>query len=191
MAQQVDRRKKAKRVIDDNVMRNISIDKIVVNICVGASGDPLVRAKKVLYELTGQVGVSGKARLTVRNFGIRRNEEIGVSTTVRGTKAMEILEKALKVKEYELLARNFSDTGNFGFGIREHIDLGIKYDPSVGIYGMDIYVVLSRPGFRVARRKRAKARVGKNHKVTKDEAKQWFRDTFDGHISNRTEVVWY
>jgi hypothetical protein len=30
---------------------------------------------------------------------------------------------------------NFSDTGNFGFGIQEHIDLNIKYDPSIGIYG--------------------------------------------------------
>jgi hypothetical protein len=39
------------------------------------------------------------------------------------------------VKEYELLRRNFSETGNFGFGISEHIDLGIKYDPSTGIYG--------------------------------------------------------
>lgn len=36
---------------------------------------------------------------------------------------------------------NFSDTGNFGFGIQEHIDLGIKYDPSIGIYGLDFYVV--------------------------------------------------
>lgn len=41
---------------------------------------------------------------------------------------------------------NFSDTGNFGFGIQEHIDLGIKYDPGIGIYGMDFYVVLCRPG---------------------------------------------
>lgn len=41
---------------------------------------------------------------------------------------------------------NFSDTGNFGFGIQEHIDLGIKYDPSIGIYGLDFYVVLGRPG---------------------------------------------
>ena len=42
--------------------------------------------------------------------------------------------------------------GNFGFGIDEHIDLGIKYDPSTGIYGMDFYVVLARAGKRVARR---------------------------------------
>lgn len=50
------------------------------------------------------------------------------------------------MKEYELRRGNFSGTGNFGFGIQEHIDLGIKYDPSIGIYGMDFYVVLSRPG---------------------------------------------
>lgn len=46
--------------------------------------------------------------------------------TVRGDKAMQLLESGLKVKEYELLRRNFSDTGCFGFGIQEHIDLGIK-----------------------------------------------------------------
>jgi hypothetical protein len=58
---------------------------------------------------------------------------------VRGPKAEEILERGLKVKEYELRKRNFSETGNFGFGISEHIDLGIKYDPAIGIYGMDFY----------------------------------------------------
>ena len=45
---------------------------------------------------------------------------------------------------------NFSDTENFGFGIPEHIDLGIKYDPSTGIYGLDFYVMLGRPGFSIA-----------------------------------------
>ena len=39
---------------------------------------------------------------------------------------MQLLESGLKVKEYELLRRNFSETGCFGFGIQEHIDLGIK-----------------------------------------------------------------
>ena len=52
----------------------------------------------------------------------------------------------MQVREYELRRGNFSATGNFGFGIQEHIDLGIKYDPSIGIYGMDFYVVLARPG---------------------------------------------
>lgn len=62
----------------------------------------------------------------MRSFGIRRNEKIACYVTVRGEKAMQLLESGLKVKEYELLRRNFSDTGCFGFGIQEHIDLGIK-----------------------------------------------------------------
>ena len=80
---------------------------------------------------------------------------------------MEILERGLKVKEYELNRKNFSITGNFGFGITEHIDLGIKYDPTTGIYGMDFYVCLERPGFRVARRKARQGKVGINTRFKK------------------------
>ncbi|GLJ06809.1 hypothetical protein SUGI_0048880 [Cryptomeria japonica] len=48
---------------------------------------------------------------------------------------MQFLANGLKVGEYYLLRRLFSDTGGFIFGIQEHIDLGIKYD--YGIYGLD------------------------------------------------------
>ncbi len=99
------------------------------------------------------LGYHSSARYTLRGFGIRRNEKIAVYVTVRGDKAAEILERGLKVREYELKRKNFSQTGNFGFGITEHIDLGIKYDPSTGIYGMDFYVCMGRPGYRVSRKK--------------------------------------
>merc|ERR1712050_423807 len=101
-----------------------------------------------------------KCRMTIRSFSVRRNEKIACSVSVRGEKAEEILEKGLKVKEYELRKGNFSKTGSFGFGISEHIDLGLKYDPSSGIYGMDFYVQLSRPGGRVAFRRNKKTKVG-------------------------------
>ena len=99
---------------------------------------------------------------------------------MRGPKALDIIEKGLRVKEFELKKANFSDTGCFGFGIDEHIDLGIKYDPTTGIYGMNFYVVLSRPGLRVSKRKRKQAYQGKNHKVSKEEAQAWFTQKFDG-----------
>ena len=142
----------------------------------------MTRASKVLEQLTGQTPVTSKARYTVRTFGIRRNEKIAVHVTIRGPKAEEILERGLKVKEYELRRKNFSDTGNFGFGIQEHIDLGARYDPGIGIFGMDFYVVMGRPGARVARRRQQRTRVGFPHRIKKEDTMAWFKQRFDGII---------
>ena len=96
----------------DNKMRDVKVDKLVLNICCGASGDKLTKASRVLQQICGQEPLFSKARYTLRSFGIRRNEQIAAHVTIRGAKALEIIERGLKVKEFELEFVNFSKDGS-------------------------------------------------------------------------------
>ncbi|GJY86171.1 60S ribosomal protein L11, partial [Tanacetum coccineum] len=91
--------------------------------------------KESVGRFSGEIKL--KTTYTVSPFCIRRNEKIACYITIRGDKAMQLLERGLKVEEYELLRCNFSDTGCLGFGIQEHIDLGIKYIIIHGLYMND------------------------------------------------------
>ena len=53
---------------------------------------------------------------------------------------------------------------------------------------MDFYVQLSRPGGRVAQRKRCKGRIGKQHKLTKDDAKKWFQQKYGGILLDKKKL---
>jgi len=161
-----------------NPMGGIKISKVVINCCVGESSDRLTNAAKVLENLAMQTPVFSKSKLTIRSWGIRRNEKIACHYTLRGEKAEILLERGLKAREYEISSKNFSDTGNFGFGINEHIDLGVNFDTSTGIFGMDFYVVLEKKGNRITKKKRGKNRIGKIQKVKKEDAIEWFRENY-------------
>lgn len=163
---------------EENPMLKPRIDKVVVNISVGKSGEPLEKASKVLKDLTGQTPCKRKAKKTIRDFGIRRGEPIACLVTLRKQRAIEFLKKVSAAVDNKLSKSCFDKYGNFSFGVKEHIEIpGVKYDPEIGIFGMDVCVSLSRPGYRVKSRQRAKAKIGSKHILTPEEAMVFVKDT--------------
>jgi large subunit ribosomal protein L5 len=151
----------------ENPMRKIRIEKVTLNIGLKDSSG-VEKAYELLKRITGATPVRNKAKKAAKTFGVRKGLEIGAKVTLRREKALEVLKKLLKSKK-NLETRNFNP-GNFAFGIEEYLTIpGMKYDPKIGILGLDVCVTLERPGFRVKRRKIGKSRIGSNHRITKEE----------------------
>lgn len=169
-----------------NPMTYPKIDKVTINVSVGRSGDPLDKAAKILEILTNQKPDLRKARKTVKDFGIRKGEPIACVVTLRKQKAEEFLRKAFTTIGNKLHMSNFDKFGNFAFGIAEHIELpGVKYDPNLGIIGMDICVTMSKPGYRVKNRSKYRSTISPKHRVTLEESVSYLKDTFGIEILER------
>ena len=159
------------------------IEKVVVNLNVGKSGEPLEKANKVLKEITGQTPVKKKAKKTIRDFGIREGESIAVVVTLRKQKAIDFLKKILPVVDNKVSKSAFDVRGNFAFGIKEHIEIpGVKYDPEIGIFGMDVCVSVNRPGQRVKLRKKQSKPIGHSHMLTPEESMAFVRQALGVEI---------
>ncbi len=163
-----------------NPMLEPRISKVSVNIGVGEGGERLQTAEKVLELLTGSPPIRTMGRIQNRDLKVRKGFPIGCKVTIRDSETIEkFLKDAFWVRENSIPAWNFDAQGNLSFGIRDYTDFpDQKYDPDIGIYGMDINVVLERPGHRVRRRRRRSRKVGSEHGVSTEESRQWFADKF-------------
>jgi len=154
-----------------NPMREPRISKVTVNMGVGEGGEKLDKAENLLRELTGQQPVRRSAKATNQTFGIRKGLPIACKVTLRGRRAEEFLKKALYAVDNRIKKSSFDRQGNLSFGIGEHINLPeVKYDPQVGIFGMDVSVTIERPGYRVKKRKIQSTKPGKRHLMTREDA---------------------
>ncbi len=162
---------------DQNPMKRLRIAKVVVNMAVGASGEKLAKAAQVLEQLTGQKPSFRKAKKTIKEFGIKKGESIACVVTLTKNRAVEFLRRALAAVDFKINRSSFDEFGNFSFGIKEHISLpGVKYDPMLGIFGFDVCVTIERPGYRVVRRRRKRTRIGKSHRVTREESMKFVEE---------------
>ncbi len=166
-----------------NPMRALSIDKITVHIGTGESGERLTTAEKLLQTITKQKPVRAMAKKTIPTFSIKKHEPIGCKVTLRGNNATDFFKTALKIVENVLNESQFDTNGNFSFGIEEHTDFpGMKYDPTIGIFGMDVSVALKRAGYRISKRKIEFHKIPHSHRLTKEDAISFVKEKYGAEV---------
>ncbi|MFH1228960.1 MAG: 50S ribosomal protein L5 [Candidatus Aenigmatarchaeota archaeon] len=165
-----------------NPMRNIRIEKLTLNIGCGESGDKVDKAKKLLESLTEKKKVVITKTHDRTSFGMATGRPIGCKVTLRGKTADEFLKRALATVDFKIQKRSFDKQGSFSFGIKEHIDMpGVRYDPEIGIFGMDVCITLERPGFRI-KRKKIHTKIGKKHLLNPEESMEWLAKNYKVEI---------
>jgi large subunit ribosomal protein L5 len=163
----------------ENPHRAVRVLKAVVNVGVGESGEPLAKASKVLQMVTGQKPIETRSHSTNRDFGIRKGQAIGAKVTLRGEVAVGFLSRAFDARDKQLDIDSIDRNGNFSFGIADYTDFaGMKYDPAIGIHGMDIAVELGRAGYRVRDRRAQARRLPRTLRSTAEETRALLERAF-------------
>lgn len=165
-----------------NPMKQIRIEKVTLNVGCGGDLAKIEKAKKMLEKITGKKPVVTLSRKR-STFGIAKGKPVGVKVTLRKRDAYEFFKKVLEAIDKTIKKSQLDNDGNINIGIKEYIDLpGIKYDPSIGILGFDVAVTLERPGYRIKRRKVKKGKIGKRHKINKEEVVEWLKKEFGVNV---------
>lgn len=166
---------------ETNAMKDITIDKIVVNIGVGQAGDRLNKAVRVIEMLTKHKPVLTSSSKTVREFNLRKGLTIGAKVTLRKGDAERFLKEALYAREYKFPHYSIDRQGNAYFGVAEYTDFkGMKYDPEIGIFGMDVAVVLKRKGGARNSKRNIKAqRPSSKLAISKEETLNFLTEKYD------------
>lgn len=162
---------------EENPMRKkIFLEKVVINIGCGGDLEKIERAKKLLEKIFNRkVCIThSKKRST---FGVPKGRPIGVMLTLRRKEAEEFAKTVFKAYNNKIPSSVFDDWGNFSLGIKKYIDLGIKYDHTIGILGMDVCFSLRRPGYRLK-----DGTISKKQRVTKEEAIKFVKEKFNVEV---------
>ena len=135
----------------DNVMQVPRLEKIVINMGVGAAvGQPslLEGAVKDLTTIAGQKPVVTKARKSIANFKLREGNPIGTKVTLRGARMWEFLDRLIslaipRVRDFRgLNPKAFDGRGNYTFGVNDQLIFPeVDYDSIDAPRGMDITIV--------------------------------------------------
>lgn len=175
--------KKQVKKIPVNTSIKPYIAKITVNIGVGEAGEKLTKSQRVLKNITGQDSVQTLSQTTNKDWGLRKRMPIGCKVTLRKRLAEKFLIEALKTRDNRIAEYAFDDQGNFSFGITDHtLFESQKYDPDIGIFGMDISITMEKPGYRIKKRRLDRRKIPHRHLITRKETIEYIKEKFKAEV---------
>jgi large subunit ribosomal protein L5 len=150
----------------ENIMRAVKIEKIILG--VGGTADELEKGVKLLKFLTNRTPAKRKSAKRIPELGVRPGLFVGAMVTIR--KDIDAtLKRLLSSIDNTLRKKQVMENG-FSFGIKEYIEIpGTEYQRDLGIRGLDVTVVFTRAGKRIALKKVKKGRMPGRHRVGREE----------------------
>jgi len=161
-------------------MRQVRIEKLTLNIGAGKDQAILEKGMQLLKNITGIPPVKTVSKKRIPEWGIRPGLPIGCKITLRKKQAEDLLKRLLEAKSNTLKESQIDNNGNVAFGIHEYIDIpDAKYDPKIGIIGLEVCVTLERPGFRIKKRRLQKRKLPTKQRIEKKEAIDFLINNFN------------
>lgn len=162
-----------------NKMIDIKVEKVTLNFGAGKDQTKLEKGLVLLNAITNEKPVKTVTKERIQEWGLRPGLPIGCKVTLRKEKANKIIPRLLESVKHNLIERQFDLNGNMAFGIPEYIDIpGVKYDPKIGVIGLEVCITLERSGFRIKRRRLLQKKISPRHKITKQDAIDFMTKNF-------------
>lgn len=166
-----------------NQMRNIRIEKVTLNIGAGKDQSKLEKGIVLLNSIANATPIKTITNKRIQEWGLRPGLPIGCKITLRKERAIKLLPRLLDAVDNQLREKQFDSNGNIAFGIPEYIEIpGVKYDPKIGIMGLEVCVTLERPGYRIKRRRLLARKIPARHRISKQEAIDFMTRNFSTKV---------
>jgi len=166
-----------------NSMKSIKVEKVTLNIGAGKDQARLEKGIVLLNSIANATPIKTVTSKRIQEWGLRPGLPIGCKLTLRKERAIKILPRLLEAVDNQLREKQFDNNGNVAFGIHEYIEIpGVKYDPKIGIMGLEVCITLERPGYRIKKRRLLQRKIPSRHRISKQEAIEFMAKNFSARV---------
>ncbi len=127
------------------------IAKVKVNVGIGSLAKQTKDFSEVIEnitKITGQKPLVMKSKIAVSNFKLRKGMPVGISTTLRGKRAYDLMDRLVnvvfpRVRDFRgVSTKSFDGNGNYNIGFKEALVFPeINPDDVTNVHGVQITVV--------------------------------------------------